>query len=188
MVIICEEREITFTEIKNRVDVYRHQMITDLKFNVAEVSDIEIKLGSDADAWCRRTSWRSKKCTIGVASWMLRAPRHFLADVLVHELCHAVRKKGAMSHGDVFKKIAEKVSRHFEGVYVTAYSSPALSEWKVENGIVPYVVRCKKCGQVLEYYRKGKVVKYLLGESDEKFVCGKCKGKLKLDRKHSKLL
>lgn len=91
-----------------------------------------------------------------------------LIGIIKHELCHYhlhLEGKGYQHRDQDFKRLLQAVGG-------PRFCSPL----KNEMTSYKYVYSCESCGQF--YNRKRKM-------NTEKYVCGKCKGKLKLQQKNS---
>lgn len=101
-----------------------------------------------------------------------RYPEKALKNTIIHELLHSC--EGCMSHRNRWKELAEKVRREL-GYDIQRLSSKDHEGIPFEAGSQKprYMLQCQKCGQIYTRKRCSKVVQH-----PERYLCGKCKGKL----------
>ena len=88
---------------------------------------------------------------------------------IMHECCHSV--KGCMNHGSKWKKVASEVNKFYNFAPITrtsydkAYATSLDDKYK-------YIVKCKKCGAVSKWMRKGNLYKACINHQARCTICG----------------
>lgn len=115
-----------------------------------------------------------KDCySIDICERIFEADDHYIEEVIMHELLHSC--KDCMNHGKTWKKYADMVNSRF-GCNISATGTNeqyGLACDDKKNQEYKYLFKCKGCGSLQGYYKKGKIVKILSGEISGYAVC-KC--------------
>jgi len=97
-----------------------------------------------------------------------------LTNVIYHELLHTV--EGCFNHGNKWKMLANKVNRH----YNTNINRTETINQEMKQEIIKkakYKVTCQGCGLQFLRQKKSKLITNSNG-----YLCGKCGGKLSIDK------
>lgn len=99
-----------------------------------------------------------------------------LKNTIIHEILHTC--KGCLNHGQLWKKYAAKVNRHY-GYNIKRCSSSDEKGLEVDTRIecqkkseeIKHQFQCCNYGQIVSYKRESKFTK-----NYDKYVCGICRG------------
>lgn len=112
---------------------------------------------------------RKQKYKIDISERLFQAKDHFVEEVMLHELLHTCKE--CKAHGAMWKAYADKVNKAY-GFDISVYGSESAYgiEQSEDERIQEYrfAWKCRKCHNIIGYYKKTKVVRFLMGE--EKLV------------------
>ena len=143
---------MTKEQIREMVYDYRHDMLT-RGIKAGKVEGIYFTESSRKFGFCRKTA------NGGFQIWITDLAMHGdIKSTIVHELIHTV--EGCFNHGKEFQSIANWLSRVY-GIELGTRASKnemALSE-EYRIAKAKYVIKCKKCGQIILRQRATRLVK-----------------------------
>ena len=118
---------------------------------------------------CRKTPGKYDY-EIELNSELLKADKKKAMNTMVHEILHSA--KGCMNHGRLWLAYADKMNRTFgyDISRATSYSALGLERPKAK-----YVIKCVDCDNEILRFKKSKIVTNV-----NRYICGRCSGKLKL--------
>lgn len=108
---------------------------------------------------------RNQKYKIDISERLFQAEDHFVEEVILHELLHTCKE--CKAHGAMWKKYASRVNEAY-GFHIAVYGRE--SDYGIEQSederiqAYRFAWKCRKCHNIIGYYKKTKVVRLLLGE------------------------
>ena len=147
-----------------------------LKAEKIPVSDriSEIKINTRAKARFGKCTQLKKGYEIEISSRLFALEDKMIENVILHELLHTC--PGCMNHGKRWKAYAAYINRKYDYTITvkTSYETLGLDEPE-KNIQVKYMIRCTRCGASYPRQRMCRLV-----ENVDRYVCGKCGGKLEI--------
>ena len=157
---------MTKEQVEKMVHAYRHDMLT-RGIKVGKISRVWFsKVSLHKFGSCRRLM--NGYFVIEITDLGLHGD---VKSTIVHELIHAV--DGCYNHGPKFQEIARLLSSAYNmelGTHAGASEMELSREYRISKA--KYVIKCKKCGQIITRQRATRLVKLPMTYS-----CG-CGGEL----------
>lgn len=160
---------------------YIRECVEELKTYGIFINEIpEFKVNTRAKSRFGQCKYRNGKAyEINISSFMLDESvlkdDIYLRATIIHELLHAITP--GEHHTGEWKRLANKVNVRSGGKYAisrtSSYESMGIKKTSIQK--IKYIVECTGCGLRWEHQRKSKSVK-----NPQNYVCGRCKGKLKV--------
>lgn len=114
---------------------------------------------------------------IEISKWLMQLNNEIIKNTIIHELIHCLPY--CNNHGKEFKKYSKIINEKL-GYNITRLGDKQKDfessniKYNFDDNMYKYKIICKNCNQ--QYFRK-RIAKNFT----KKYVCGKCRGKLKIE-------